>query len=70
MPTKVPRHELTTAHRKTVVVNLDPANDILPYDCGVDLTELVDLKKVMETKKLGPNGGNGCCAPVIVDAER
>lgn len=52
------------------MVNLDPANDILPYDCGIDLTELVDLKKVMETKKLGPNGGNGCCAPVIVDAER
>ena len=43
--------------RKVVVVNMDPANDGLPYACGVDVSELVALDEVMEALKLGPNGG-------------
>ena len=43
--------------RKVVVVNMDPANDGLPYECAVDVSELVTLDDVMENLKLGPNGG-------------
>ena len=43
--------------RKTAVVNLDPANDVLPYECAVDVRELVSLEEVQEETGLGPNGG-------------
>jgi len=43
--------------RKTVVVNLDPANDILPYNARVDISKLVQLEEVMSSMSLGPNGG-------------
>ena len=29
--------------RKVAVINLDPANDLLPYKCDVDLAELVRI---------------------------
>lgn len=43
--------------RKVAIVNLDPANDALPYEAAIDVGELVALDAVMETFKLGPNGG-------------
>jgi GTPase SAR1 family protein len=43
--------------RKVAVVNLDPANDALPYECAVDVRELVSLEEVQEETGLGPNGG-------------
>uniref|UniRef100_A0A3Q3WRD8 GPN-loop GTPase 2 n=1 Tax=Mola mola TaxID=94237 RepID=A0A3Q3WRD8_MOLML len=43
--------------RKVVVVNMDPANEGLPYSCALDVSELVTLDDVMEGLKLGPNGG-------------
>ncbi len=43
--------------RKVVIVNLDPANEGLPYPCAVDISELVTLDDVMDGLKLGPNGG-------------
>lgn len=43
--------------RQVAVVNLDPANDNLPYDCAVDVSELITLSDVMEEYGLGPNGG-------------
>lgn len=45
--------------RKVGVVNLDPANDGLPYECAIDITDLVSLEEVMRETKLGPNGGEG-----------
>lgn len=48
---------LTGLGRKVVVVNMDPANEGLPYTCEVDVSELVTLDDVMEGLKLGPNGG-------------
>lgn len=44
-------------HRKVVVVNLDPANDLLPYECGIDIASLVSVEDTMKYLKLGPNGG-------------
>jgi len=39
------------------VVNLDPANDSLPYTCSVDISELIMLSEAMDLLHLGPNGG-------------
>ncbi|KAK9828826.1 hypothetical protein WJX72_002276 [[Myrmecia] bisecta] len=48
---------LTLTGRKVAVINLDPANDALPYECAVDIGELVSLEAVQNELKLGPNGG-------------
>jgi len=48
---------LTGIGRKVVIVNLDPANDNMPFVPEWDLSELICLKDVMNLLKLGPNGG-------------
>jgi GTPase SAR1 family protein len=45
------------APRRPALVNLDPANDCLPYTPDIDVRELVSLDAVMEELGLGPNGG-------------
>ncbi|CAI2180673.1 8559_t:CDS:2 [Funneliformis geosporum] len=52
---------LTATGRKVSVVNLDPANDFLPYTCAVNVAELITLEEAMEELKLGPNGGMMYC---------
>ncbi|CAG8720721.1 9837_t:CDS:2, partial [Funneliformis mosseae] len=52
---------LTATGRKVSVVNLDPANDFLPYQCAVNIAELITLEEAMEELKLGPNGGMMYC---------
>ena len=44
-------------NRKVAVVNLDPANDQLPYQCAINIEDLVTLENVMNELGLGPNGG-------------
>ena len=44
-------------NRPVAVVNLDPANDSLPYECAVNINELITLADVMQEFGLGPNGG-------------
>ena len=48
---------LTQIGRKVAVINLDPANEKLPYECALDINDLVSLEKVMGSTDLGPNGG-------------
>lgn len=43
--------------RPAAVVNLDPANDTLPYECAVDVCDLICMTDVAEAFDLGPNGG-------------
>lgn len=43
------------------VVNLDPANDALPFAPAIDIGELISLERVQEEQKLGPNGGLVYC---------
>lgn len=43
--------------RKVAVINLDPANDSLPYDCAINIEDLIKLSDVMSEHSLGPNGG-------------
>ncbi|KAI5695936.1 hypothetical protein M8J76_005943 [Diaphorina citri] len=44
--------------RKVIIVNLDPANEIVDnLDFDVDICELITICDVMEHMSLGPNGG-------------
>lgn len=43
--------------RETAIINLDPANDGIPYKADVNISDLVTLEQVMIEHKLGPNGG-------------
>jgi hypothetical protein len=43
--------------RSVAIVNLDAANDRLPYECAVDVNELITLDEVSAVHGLGPNGG-------------
>ena len=52
--------------RKCSVVNLDFANDALPYSCDVDVRDLISLERVMEEYALGPNGGLVFCMEYLV----
>ena len=52
---------LTSIKREVAIVNMDPANDILPYTSDIDIAELISLDDVMTNLKLGPNGGLVYC---------
>lgn len=51
--------------RKVAIVNLDPANDLVPYEAAVDVSELVALEEVADKLKLGPNGGLVYCIDYV-----
>jgi len=56
------KHQLFTAlNRPISVVNLDPANDAIPYPCAADISSLITLQDVMNEHGLGPNGGMLYC---------
>lgn len=42
--------------RKSVVVNLDPANDHTTYEAALDVRDLITLEDIMKDDELGPNG--------------
>ncbi|KAB5595052.1 Cytoplasmic protein [Ceratobasidium theobromae] len=52
---------LTALKRPIAIVNLDPANDLVPYKCDVDIASLISLQDAMEEYGLGPNGGMLYC---------
>lgn len=52
---------LNALGRKTIVVNLDPANDNTPYECAVNIEDLIALQDAMGAYQLGPNGGMVYC---------
>ncbi|XP_046849032.1 GPN-loop GTPase 2-like [Xenia sp. Carnegie-2017] len=58
---KAMKELLTALGRNVAVVNLDPGNDVLPYDSDVNVSDLITLVDVMENLKLGPNGGLVYC---------
>ncbi|KAF7318838.1 GPN-loop GTPase 2 [Mycena chlorophos] len=52
------KHQLFTAlNRPISIVNLDPANESIPYPCAIDIAGLITLQDVMAEHGLGPNGG-------------
>lgn len=56
------KHQLFTAlDRPISIVNLDPANDNIPYPCAIDIASLITLQDTMDAYGLGPNGGMLYC---------
>jgi len=56
-----------TINRKCAIINVDFANDQLPYKPDIDARELVSLSPVMEELGLGPNGGLVYCMEYLRD---
>ena len=44
---------LTAVGREIAIINLDPANENVPYECAVDISELISLEDVMTSLDLG-----------------
>ncbi|KIJ63092.1 hypothetical protein HYDPIDRAFT_113652 [Hydnomerulius pinastri MD-312] len=56
------KHQLYTALQRPIsIVNLDPANDNIPYPCAIDVASLITLQDAMDEHGLGPNGGMLYC---------
>lgn len=52
------KHQLFSALGRPIsIVNLDPANDSVPYPCAIDISSLITIQDVMNEHHLGPNGG-------------
>ena len=49
----------------SVVVNMDPGADALPYVADVDIREWICLQDVMDEYALGPNGAQVVCADLM-----
>lgn len=49
------------------MINLDPANDALPYPCAADVSELITCSDVMDAMGLGPNGGLMYCMEYLAE---
>ncbi|KAF8631675.1 hypothetical protein AX15_002261 [Amanita polypyramis BW_CC] len=56
------KHQLFTALSRPIsIVNLDPANENIPYPCAIDIASLITLQDAMDTHGLGPNGAMLYC---------
>lgn len=56
------KHQLFTALSRPIsIVNLDPANENIPYPCDVSISDLITLNDAMQTHQLGPNGAMLYC---------
>ncbi|KIN93523.1 hypothetical protein M404DRAFT_501925 [Pisolithus tinctorius Marx 270] len=56
------KHQLFSALQRPIsIVNLDPANENIPYPCAIDISSLIALQDAMDAHGLGPNGGMLYC---------
>eukprot|EP01033_Poteriospumella_lacustris_P010264 gene10264-7287_t len=51
--------------RRAAIINLDFANDTLPYTATIDVRNFLTLQDVMEKHELGPNGGLVFCMEML-----
>lgn len=51
--------------RNAKIINLDPANEFLPYTAAINLMDLVSVENVMKQTNLGPNGAMIECIEVL-----
>jgi hypothetical protein len=56
---------MTTMGRRVVVVNLDPSNDELVYDCDLDIRSLIKAEDVATSNEIGPNAVQVYCLDVL-----
>eukprot|EP01068_Selenidium_serpulae_P014166 Selendium_serpulae@DN6062_c0_g1_i4.p2 len=43
-------------NRPVIIFNLDPANDMMPFDAEIDIRDLISVESIMNETELGPNG--------------
>ena len=55
------KHFYELRGRRVAIVNLDPANDVAPYEAAVSLEDLISVDEVQEELGLGPNGAMIYC---------
>lgn len=51
--------------RNPKIINLDPANELLPYKPAIDVVELINVNTVMKLEELGPNGALIRCMEIL-----
>ena len=51
------RQVVAKYERNVITINLDPANEDVPYDVDIDVNKLINCVDVMQQMHLGPNGG-------------
>ncbi|MCL2711847.1 MAG: ATP/GTP-binding protein [Methanomassiliicoccaceae archaeon] len=56
---------LDSAGIDSIIINLDPGADTLPYVPDIDIREWIDLQDVMDEYSLGPNGAQVVCADLM-----
>lgn len=59
------RDWLDNAGVDSIVVNMDPGADTLPYESDVDIREWISLNEVMQEYSLGPNGAQIVAADLM-----
>ncbi|PVU93313.1 hypothetical protein BB561_003348 [Smittium simulii] len=52
---------MNAINRKTIIVNLDPGNENVPYKSEIDINDLITLEDVQNEFQLGPNGSMMYC---------
>uniref|UniRef100_A0AC34R602 GPN-loop GTPase 2 n=1 Tax=Panagrolaimus sp. JU765 TaxID=591449 RepID=A0AC34R602_9BILA len=57
---------LTQMGRPLIVMNLDPANDVVPFKCHIDIKELITVEDAMKYHNLGPNGALRYCMKTLI----
>lgn len=60
----------SSINRDYIIINLDPGNDQISYDCTIDIKELININEVMENLKLGPNGGLIYCMDFLAENKK
>lgn len=50
---------------KVAIINCDPANDEVPYNCSASVRDLADVSQVMALHDLGPNGAMVKCMELL-----
>jgi GTPase SAR1 family protein len=55
----------TAIEREHIIVNIDPANDNVPYTANIDISELITLQQAMDEHQLGPNGAMIFCLETL-----
>ena len=53
--------------RNVIVLNLDPANEKLPYQADFDICSVINVVDVMKETNLGPNGGLVYCMENVAE---
>ena len=50
---------------ESIIINLDPGVEKIPYTPDIDIRDWIRLSEVMESHELGPNGAQIACADMI-----